>query len=198
MLKGEDFSSFISTIPRLEYHPSGRAESADAFWGVMVADGDSIPEYVKTTIMAACLRVPTIWVVATALRGDKFFHSIFIYCMCGDDAIKQQRQDSSGQHPWHTDEACSNSSSFFTVVYTIYNGQSDSDAVTAHEVGEVVGMSNQDDSIFVVLVMDSLRHPSHGQLPPITQEPIASTYFLVILFLMLFIRPSQQHCVTLL
>ena len=53
---------------------------------------------------------------------------------------------STAQHRWHTDSAATRA--FLTVVYTVYNGISDSNAVCAVDVGGAVGMSNQDDGRF--------------------------------------------------
>jgi membrane protein insertase Oxa1/YidC/SpoIIIJ len=97
-------------------------------------------------MVRACLCVPTIQELATNLPIERFFHGIFINRMCDDDAAQQQRQVSSMQHHWHTDEV--GNWPILTVVYMVFNSLINSTAMSALEAGEAYSMSSSDDGRF--------------------------------------------------
>ena len=149
VLDKRSFSSLLTTLSTLEFKletisaSEGNGRAADTSWGIMAVSHDYVPLSVQSTMMTACLQIPAVEQLTTRYRDSRFFHSIFINRMCDVDSAVQQRQTASAQHRWHTDAA--DNHPLLTVVYTIYNGQSDSDSVSSYDVGGAVGMSNQDD-----------------------------------------------------
>jgi hypothetical protein len=110
VLNGDAFSALHGAVVGLDYHLQNAtlltAPDATYFeksWGVTVADDDSTPTSMKTTMMSACLCVPAIRDIATAHRDERFFQRFFINRMCVDDAARQERLLSQAQHGWHTD-----------------------------------------------------------------------------------------------
>jgi hypothetical protein len=173
VLNGDAFSALHGAVVGLDYHLQNvtllSAPDATYFeksWGVTVADDDSIPTSMKTTMMSACLCVPAIRDIATAHRDERFFQRFFINRMCVDDAARQERLLSQAQHGWHTDGDPKHP--FLTVVYTLYNGQSDSESLTAFQVGGIVGLSNTDDGRF--------RRASQSQ-PDVPSNSTTTSYF---------------------
>ena len=154
MFVGDSFNNFVASMVDLNYILQTRTvednfgvDSYQKSWGVTAVDHGSIPSSMKSSLMNACLRVPRIRDLATNHRDDRFFHLVFINRMCDQDTAEQERLVSTAQHGWHTDGIGGNDA-FMTVVYTLYDNEQDSSALSAHEVGGIVGMSNMDDGRF--------------------------------------------------
>jgi hypothetical protein len=191
VLTREAFSSFHSTVVGLEYNLNNKTyltaedtPSNEKTWGVTAADDDSIPNSIKTTMMSACLCVPAIKDLATTHHDQRFFERFFINRMCDDDAADQERLSSQAQHGWHTDG--DPEQPFLTVVFTLYNGESDSDSVSSFQVGGAVGMSNTDDGRF--------RRASKSQ-PEVPSSSKIASYFPKTNSFYIFPGYFVAHCV---
>jgi hypothetical protein len=187
VLSKEDLPSFMSTLASLEYilqtskEYGANGSTPDVSWGVSTAvEVDSVPASVKETMMQACLRIPRTQQLATKLRDNRFFHSIFINHMCDDDAAQQQRQVSSAQHHWHTDEA--GKWPLFMLVYMVSTLLSTVPLCQPWKLEEQFLCRVQMTDIFVEPVEASLRCRSRGPLPPTIPRPTVFIYFQAILF----------------
>jgi hypothetical protein len=125
-------------------------------WGVSICDDYSIPSLFKKKMMDTILSVDKVRLLATELRDEKCFHRIFINRMCTTDDALQQRQNDSPQHVWHTDGY---GGELLTVILTLYNGELDSDALSAMDVGGRLGLSNADDGHFTPVSSKTPQHP---------------------------------------
>jgi hypothetical protein len=165
VLTGPTAGPFILSMQQLNYRLLKKDdqegdEKANKDWGVTVVEEGGIPASFKTTMMEIVLAVDKVKRLATELRDENFFHRIFINRMCTTEGAKQQRQDDSPQHPWHTDgNGATVGEQLLTVVYTLYDDELDSEALSAMDVGGRLGLSNADDGHFTPVSSTTYNKP---------------------------------------
>ena len=164
VLKGSKGHSILDSITQLDYQlarkddQEGDVEALND-WGVSVVEEEGIPPSLKKSMMEAVLAVKKVQLLATDDRDEGFFHRIFINRMCSTDQASQQRQIDSPQHVWHTDGLPPFCQSHLTAVLTLYDSELDSNALSAHQVGGFVKLSNFDDGRFTPCDRSRQNHP---------------------------------------
>ncbi len=181
VLQGETGQAILSSITRLKYTVAKKDDqegdvAADRDWGVSVAEEDGIPQELKVEMMRLCLLVDKVKLLATDRHDHRFFHRFFINKMCSSDGARQQRRIESPQHIWHTDATFHPSKSNITVVLTIYNSELDSSALSAHEEGGFIKLSDYDNGRFIQASSKSVNHPKSGST--ITYFPKTNAFYI--------------------
>jgi hypothetical protein len=181
VLQGDSGRSILSSISRLKYTVAKKDDqpgdvAANRDWGVSVVEEDGIPQDLKMDMMRLVLSVNKVKLLATNRRDDGFFHRFFINKMCSSDGASQQRQINMPQHIWHTDATFHPTKSNITVVLTIYNSELDSSALSAHDVGGFIKISDFDDGRFIPASNATLNHPKSGST--ITYFPKTNAFYI--------------------
>jgi hypothetical protein len=165
VLTGPTAGPFIYSMSTFKYRLVEKDDQegdkeANKDWGVTAVDEGGIPASFKSKMMETVLAVDKVKLLATELRDENFFHRIFINRMCTTDAPEQRRLCRSPQHLWHLDgNGAPDGEELLTVVYTLYDDELDSDALSAWEVGGYLGLSNADDGHFTPVSSKSYNQP---------------------------------------
>lgn len=163
VLTGSTALPFIKSLTRLKYKLLKKDDQegdlqANKDWGVTVVEEDGLPASLKKKMMEIVLAVDKVKFLATELRDENFFHRIFINRMCTTDDADQQRQIDSPQHLWHTDGyGAPAGEELLTVVFTLYDGELDSESLSAMDVGGFLGLSNADDGHFTPISSNEIQ-----------------------------------------